>query len=268
MNDVTFRDLQKGLRDLGLTPQSRVIAHVSLSAFGHVRGGAEAMVGALTSACGLVVAPTFTCQCLIAPLVGPENNGMTYRDRQDENEYAEMFQPHVPAHADMGVTAETVRHLPGAVRSSHPLLSFAAVGSGAEAVMSAQTLAEPLGPIGRLAAEGGEALLLGVDHARNTAIHYAERRAGRKQFIRWALTPMGVVQCPGWPGCSEGFNALAPHVASFTRTVRIGPALVQLIRLGELLQTAEQLIRADPTALLCDNPDCERCSAVRAVVVH
>jgi aminoglycoside 3-N-acetyltransferase len=268
MNDITFRDLQKGFRELGLNASSRVIAHTSLSAFGHVRGGAEAMVGALTSVCGLVAVPTFTYQCLISPLVGPENNGMTYRDRQADNEYAEMFQPDVPAHADMGLTAETLRHLPGAVRSSHPLLSFAAVGLGAEAVTSAQTLGEPLGPIGRLAAEGGDVLLLGVDHTKNTSIHYAERRAGRRQFTRWALTPVGVVQCPNWPGCSAGFNAVTPHVAGFTRTARIGAATVQRLPLGQLLQTVELLIRNDPLALLCDNLECERCNAVRASPLH
>jgi aminoglycoside 3-N-acetyltransferase len=263
MTDITFRDLQKGLRELGLTQQSRVIAHVSLSAFGHVRGGAEAMAGALTAACGLVMVPTFTYQCMIQPMVGPENNAMTYGDHHADNAEAEMFTDDVPAHADMGVTAETLRCLPNARRSSHPVLSFAAVGHGAEAFLAAQTLAHPLGPLARLASEGGDVLLLGVDHTRNTAIHYAEQRAGRKQFIRWALAPQGVVECAAWPGCSEGFNTIAPHVAPFTRTARVGAAALQRLPLAELLQTAETLIRRDPVALLCANPKCERCSAVR-----
>lgn len=264
MTDIAFRDIQKGLRELGLSPQNRVMAHVSLSAFGHVRGGAEAMVGALTAACGLVMVPTFTYQCLIQPLVGPENNAMTYGDHHADNAEAEMFNTDLPAHADMGITAETLRHLPDARRSTHPILSFAAVGASAEAFLAAQTLAQPLGLIARLAAEGGDVLLIGVDHTRNTAIHFAEQRAGRKQFVRWALTLNGIVECPVWPGCSEGFNALAPHVAAFTRTTRVGNALLQRLPLAELLRAAEALIHADPLALLCANPGCERCNAVRA----
>jgi aminoglycoside 3-N-acetyltransferase len=264
MTDVSFRDIQKGLRELGLTPQSRVIAHASLSAFGHVRGGAEALVGALTAACSLVMMPTFTYQCLILPRVGPANNAMTYGDHHADNAEAEMFSADLPAHADMGVTAETLRHRPEARRSTHPLLSFTAAGPSAESFLNAQTLAQPLGPLARLAAEGGEVLLLGVDHTRNTAIHFAEQHAGRKQFVRWALTGNGIVECPAWPGCSEGFNALAPHAAAFTRTARVGDALLQRLPLTELLRTAEALIHADPLALLCANPKCERCNAVRA----
>jgi aminoglycoside 3-N-acetyltransferase len=130
--------------------------------------------------------------------------------------------------------------------------------------MSAQSLAEPLGPIAHLAEHGGDVLLLGVNHAVNTSIHYAEYRARRRQFVRWALTPKGVVECLAWPGCSDGFQAIAPHVAAFTRETRIGPARVQRIPLRDLLRVAEALIRADATALLCSRPDCERCNAVRA----
>ncbi len=266
MNDITFRDLQKGFRELGLTPESRVLAHTALSAFGHVRGGAEALVAALTSTCRLVVVPTFTEQCQILPLVGPAENGMTYGDRYADNAEAEMFLPEVPAHADMGVTAETLRHHPDARRSSHPLLSFAAVGPGAAELLAAQTLAEPFAPLERLAELGGDVLLLGVDHTRNAAVHLAERRAGRKQFVRWAFTPAGVVQCPAWPGCSEGFAALDPHVRALTRTARVGGALLQRLPLADLLSAAEALILSDPTALLCAREDCERCAAVRRAV--
>lgn len=263
MTDITFRELQKGFRELGLDAHSRVIAHVSLSAFGHVRGGAEAMVGALTATCGLVLMPAFTPQCQISPLVGPENNGMVYGDRHDENAEAEMFTPDLPAHADMGVTAETLRHHAAAVRSSHPLLSFTAVGRGAQEVLAAQTLTQPLGPVTCLEAEGGDVLLLGVGHTRSFALHCAEARAGRRQFVRWALTPQGIWECPAMPGCPDGFDAVIPHITAFTRTAHVGDAVLQRLPLGDLLKRAEALLRADPLALLCAREDCERCNAVR-----
>ncbi len=267
MPDVGFRDIQKGLHDLGLTRASRVIVHTSLSAFGRVRGGAETVVGALTSLCQLVVMPTFTYQSMIWPLVGPSNNAATYTGHDDDNANADLFRPDLPAHADMGVVAEALRRMPGAVRSAHPLLSFAAIGAGAEVAMSAQTLAEPLGPIAHLAEHEGDVLLLGVDHTRNTAIHYAEYRAGRKQFVRWALTAKGAVECLAWPGCSDGFEAIAPRASTFTRATHVGRARGQRIPLRDLLQLAEEMIHADPSALLCDRSDCGRCNAVRAAAI-
>ena len=267
MSDVSFHSIQKGLRELGLTRASRVVAHASLSAFGMVKGGAEAVVGALTSLCRLVVMPTFTYQCLIWPLVGPANNAAAYTGHDDDNANAEIFRPDLPAHADMGVAAEALRRMPSAVRSTHPLLSFAAVGAGAGVALSAQTLAEPLGPIAHLAEHEGDVLLLGVDHTRNTAIHYAEYRAGRKQFVRWALTPAGAVECVAWPGCSDGFEAIATRTSAFTRATQIGRARVQRLPLRGLLRVAEAMIRADPSGLLCDRPDCDRCNAVRAAAI-
>ncbi len=264
MPDVTFRDLQKGFRELGLTAQSRVIAHTALSAFGQVRGGAETVVGALRAVCGLVIAPAFTYQCLIRPRVGPPENGMAYGDFLDDNAEAEMFQSDVPAHADMGLVAETLRRTPGAARSAHPSLSFAALGENATAAMAAQTLTEPFGPLACLEEQDGDVLLLGVTHTVNTAIHLAEQRAGRKTFTRWALTPRGIVACPHWPGDSAGFDALRPHLQSITRSTQIGNAHVQRLPVRDLLAIAEQVMRADPLALLCAFPNCERCNAVRA----
>jgi len=109
----------------------------------------------------------------------------------------------------------------------------------------------------------GSVLLLGVDHTSNTSIHYAEAVSGRKQFTRWALTPQGVRECPGWPGCSNGFEKAASQLAEITRTARIGEAQVHLLPLPALIETITAMIHADPQALLCDQPDCERCNAVR-----
>src|ERR1041384_6491415 len=147
MPDVSFRDIQKGLRELGLTNTSRVLAHASLSAFGPVRGGAETVVGALTSLCPLVMMPAFTYQCMARPLVGPPDNATTYGDHQEENANAEIFRPDLPIHPNIGIVAETLRQMRGALRSAHPLLSFVAVGDGAEGTLLTQSLEEPLGPM-------------------------------------------------------------------------------------------------------------------------
>jgi aminoglycoside 3-N-acetyltransferase len=176
---------------------------------------------------------------------------------------AEFFRPDMPADRMMGAVAEALRRHPKARRSSHPILSF--TGVNAERALEAQSLAEPLAPIRILSDSWGWVLLLGVDYKVNTSLHYAERKAGRKQFLRWALTPKGVCECPGFPGCSDGFPALAPHLESLTRRVQVGPAVVQAISLPDLVEAACLWIDSDPAALLCQRADCERCNAVRAI---
>ena len=259
---ISFRDIISGLKKLELEPQSQVIAHISLSSFGEVRGGAETVLGALLASVNGLIMPTFTYDTMITPEAGPDKNGITYGSGKDLNRMAEFFRPDLPADPSMGVVAETLRRYPAAHRSSHPILSFAGIQS--DEALQAQTIEEPLAPIGCLMPKQAWVVLVGVNHTRNTSIHYAEKLAGRKQFIRWALTLKGVIECPGWPGCSDGFEAAAPALAEITRKVQVGASLIQALPLGPMVEAVQGLIHSDPLALLCARPDCERCNTVRA----
>ncbi|MBI5351858.1 MAG: AAC(3) family N-acetyltransferase [Chloroflexi bacterium] len=257
---VSLSDLKTGLAKLGLT-KHLVIAHASLKAFGHIDGGAETMLNALLDSTRGIIMPTFTYKTMLNPEVGPLKNGMIYGSEIDLNKMAEPFQADMPADKTMGSLPETLRRHLKAKRSSHPIQSFA--GIRADAVINSQRLYDPLAPIGMLAEQDGWVLLLGVDHTVNTSIHYAEKLAGRLQFIRWALTQDRVVECPGFPGDSSGFNAIEPDVEKYTRRVQIGTALVQAVHLKSLIKVVVEQIQANPFALLCQRPDCERCNAVR-----
>jgi aminoglycoside 3-N-acetyltransferase len=261
---VSFRDITSGLKKLELDPMNQVIAHVSLSSFGEVRGGADTVLGAILATVKGVISPTFTYKTMLIPEEGPQANGIAYGSGRDQNRMAEFFKPDTPADPILGVTADAMRRHPSARRSIHPILSFA--GIHCDELLQAQTFDDPLAPIGKLAVSGGWILLAGVNHTSNTSIHYAEKLAGRKQFVRWALTMQGVHECPGFPGCSLGFDALVPHVADSTRSVQIGDSLVQAVPLNVLVNTVVQLIQSDQYALLCSREDCERCNAVRSTV--
>jgi aminoglycoside 3-N-acetyltransferase len=258
---LTFRDLITGLRKIGLDPTKPVIAHASLSAFGRIQGGAEAMLGAILATSKTLIMPAFTYKTMIIPEMGPPDNGLDYGRNYASNRLAQIFDPDMPVDPLMGALSETLRRHPKSQRSLHPILSFA--GINAEPALRAQTYAEPLAPIRVLAEGEGWVLLLGVNHTVNTSIHYAERLAGRKQFVRWALTQHGARECPGFPGCSEGFQAIAPKLEGFSRKVQIGTGQVEAIPLPELIETVRALIQADPNALLCSRPYCKRCSATR-----
>ena len=258
---LAFRNLVAAFRSLEIDRHRPVIAHASLSAFGEIQGGAETMLGALMAIFDILIMPAFTYQTMITPEVGPPNNGIRYGTGRDANKMALTFHPEMPVDRTMGVIPETLRKRPEAQRSLHPILSF--TGVNAQVFLDSQSYAEPLAPIRLLTEAEGWVLLLGVDHTRNTAIHYAERLAGRKQFIRWALTSHGIRACPGWPGCSDGFQALASMLGDVTRQHQVGPGLVQAVPLLELVETARAWISRDSFALLCERDDCERCNEVR-----
>jgi len=263
MVTVSFTDLRAGLFKLGLS-NTPVIAHASLSSFGEVVGGAEALLRATLDSVSALVMPTFTYMTMITPEVGPPNNGVIYGSEHDLNRMAEPFRPGMPADRQMGILPEVLRKHPRARRTAHPIQSFA--GIYADKFLAAQSMQNPLGPIGALAEEDGWVLLLGVDHTVNTSIHYGERLAGRKQFMRWALLPDRIIECPGFPGDSAGFEAIAPELVNEARHVKVGDATVQAISLRVLIQTVNELIKDDPLALLCERADCERCNAVRETV--
>jgi aminoglycoside 3-N-acetyltransferase len=257
---VSLSDLKTGLAKLGLI-KNLVIVHASLKAFGHIEGGAETMLSALLDSVSGIIMPTFTYKTMLNPEVGPPQNGITYGSGTDLNKMAEAFRPDMPADKLMGVLPEVLRKHPKAKRSSHPIQSFA--GIRADAILNSQRIYDPLASIGALAEQDGWVLLLGVDHTVNTSIHYGEKLAGRLQFIRWALVQDRVVECPGFPGDSDGFNVIAPALEKYMRRVEIGNAFVQAVHLKSLIKVVMEQIKENPFALLCQRQDCERCTAVR-----
>jgi aminoglycoside 3-N-acetyltransferase len=261
-----YRDFIRVLRDLGMVQGSRILVHARLAALGEVTGGPEAVLGAFLAMGKTVVAPTFTSSAMITPEVGPTANGMDYGSAADHNAAAQFFHPGLPSDPDMGSLAEALRQAQGAARSDHPLLSFA--GIGAEDVLASQSLDDPLAPIAALAEMDADVILLGADHTANVSLHHAERLAGRRGFVRWALTPTGVVECPGMPGCSDGFPAIAGRLEGIVRRATLGPVTVESFPLRDLLHVAAGWIRMDPEALLCEKPSCARCAAVRATPVE
>ena len=261
-----YRDLVTALRKLELDGSRPAIVHSSLSTFGQVMGGAQAVVGALFEHFESLVVPTFTYKTMVVPEVGPPNNAIEYGKHTDANALAERFTPNLPADRLIGIVPETLRRHPSAQRTGHPILSFA--GVNATEILRAQTFGEPFEPIAELIKRNGWVLLMGVDQTVNTSIHWAERLAGRKTFLRWALTKELVRECVNFPPCSDGFNALTHLLEPIARKARVGKATVGVYPAKDLADIVQTLIAADPLALLCTRADCPRCDAVRKKVAQ
>jgi aminoglycoside 3-N-acetyltransferase len=257
---VDYDTLKFAFQELDLASSS-VIAHASLKPFGYIQNGADAVLQAFSESVHSLIMPTFTYRTMITPEVGPPNNGISYGGDEYYNREARPFTIEMPADLMMGILPESLRNHPLAKRTTHPILSFA--GIGADQILDTQTLHEPFAPLGALAKEDGWVVLINLDHTVNTSIHYAEKLAGRRQFIRWALREDRVMECPNFPGDSSGFNAIAKYIQADTRRVDVGDAFIQAVSLRNLFAVVQDLIKRNPLALLCHRTDCERCNAVR-----
>lgn len=256
-----FTDLKNAFDSLNLRNKA-VIVHSSLKKFGLIQGGPRAVVQALSASFKGVMVPTFTYKTMVTPEVGPPNNGITYGSHKDNNKMAERFYLQMPADKMMGILPDTLLSDRDAARTPHPILSFA--GIRADEYLSSQTLFNPLAPIGALMEDDGWVVLLNVDHTVNTSIHYGEKLAGRRQFLRWAMLSDRIIECPGYPGDSSGFNEIEDHLKSYTLHVDMyDGAFIQAVPLKRLIHTTMELIKKNPLALLCQRSDCERCNAVR-----
>ena len=119
-NTATKEVVQRGLGEVGLGGGEVVLVHSSLRAFGHVEGGADAVIEALLETVGpegTVVVPTFTWGAF------------------HDAEKVVLDLVNTPVKDEVGIIPETFRKRPEAKRSTHICHSVAAIGPHTDDVM-------------------------------------------------------------------------------------------------------------------------------------
>jgi aminoglycoside 3-N-acetyltransferase len=176
----TLQSLSADLRALGVSPGDVLVVHSSAHNIGFVAGGVQTVVQALLDVlgpAGTLVVPTHTSDNSDpAAWVNPPVPASWWRAIREQ---APGFDPDRTPSRWMGIIAETVRTWPGATRSSHPQVSFAATGRHAAEVTGGHQLDDALGehsPLGAVYRLDGKVLLLGCGHDSNTSLHLAEWR--------------------------------------------------------------------------------------------
>ncbi len=183
----TRESLAHDLRALGVEAGTTLEVHSSLSQFGWVCGGPVTVVQALMD----VVTETGT---LLMPTHTPNDTDPANWRNPPVPEvwwpilYEQMpaFDPRLTPSWGMGQVAETFRTWPGALRSAHPAVSFAAWGRHAQTLTADHSLDYSLGeqsPLARLYDLEGSVLLLGVSYESCTSLHLAEYRVPHPTLV-------------------------------------------------------------------------------------
>jgi aminoglycoside 3-N-acetyltransferase len=252
---TTRRSLAAQLRALGLAAGDVVLVHSSLRQVGWVVGGPVAVVQAI----GDVVGPGGTI--VVPTQVSEHSDPAEWRHPPVPEAWwpvirAEMpgFDPLVTPSQRMGIVAETLRTWPGARRSSHPAVSFAALGAEADEIVRRHPLDHGLGdasPLGELYRRGARVLLIGVGYDRNTSFHLAQYRTpdraevaasapvlerGRQLWKTYREIDFDTDAFPSIGGAFEG----AGHV----RTGLVGRATARLFSLPAAVEFAVAWLRA------------------------
>jgi aminoglycoside N3'-acetyltransferase len=254
---ATRATLAEELRSLGVAPGGVLLVHTSYRAVRPVDGGPAALVGALLDALG----PAGT---LVMPSWGDDE------DRP--------FDPATtPVAADLGVTAETFRRLPGVARSAHPF-AFAALGPAAARIVGDPLPLPPHGPaspVGRVHELDGQLLLLGVDHDANTTLHLAEVLGGAPYRVPKHCTVLGDDGRPVRVDYDENDHCCARfalvddwlRARDAQREGMVGSARARLVRARDVVAVARERLARDPLVFLHDaSAGCEECDLARRTV--
>lgn len=247
---VTRQDILRGLRVLGVTAGDVVLAHSSLSAFGHVEGAADAVADALLDAvgdAGTVVMPTFTWG--------------TFHDRTGV-----VFDiAHTPC--ETGIVPDTFRQRPGVVRSAHLCHSVAALGPHARDVLGEGVSACGEGStFDQLHELDAWNLFLGVGLEVCTALHAAEERMQvpyrryrdfRESTVVWPdgrRTPSRAVEFLREPGARNDFARMRGVLEreGLLRATRVGEAEILNVRIRGVIDVAVRCLETDIRFLLAE----------------
>jgi aminoglycoside 3-N-acetyltransferase len=248
---VTADDVTKGLRDLGVEAGGVILVHSSLSSFGHVKGGADAVIDGLLEAVGTdgtLVLPTHTW------------------DRIDARN--PVFDASKTPSC-VGTIPETFWRERRCLRGLHPTHSCAAAGPLAEEMLAGhETQVTPCGgrsPYQRIMRRGGKIVFLGVNLRVNTTFHALEEMA----VVPWLFGRFEMLYTIGRDGrrievpsrrhaepMQRDFPKMEPLLAEegALRTGGIGNATVRAIDAARMERVMMPMLAKDPFLTLAPGP--------------
>ena len=252
---ITRDDILAGLRAFNVLPSAGVMVHSSLKSFGHVDGGAQAVIEALMEVItpqGTLLMPSFNHNYVF------DEGGPGYYNPTETLTYN-------------GAIPDLFWRLPGVRRSLDPTHAFAAWGLNSlrYTQFHHRTLTMgPGSPLGLLLADGGYGLLLGVGYGSNTFHHVVEMSTGapclgRRTEAYPVVLPDGrrvAGRTWGWRETDCPINDHALYAEEMRRrgldvVIQIGGCRATLFRLRDAYEVIAALLRDGKDG----HPPCGRC---------
>ena len=272
-NPLTKDNLSAALEKLGVKEGDTLVVHSGISGMGYLKGGADAMIGALQNTLGedgTFMAPAFTNPYLIAD--GGINKGHSFRPYDTRND-GDLRDKTVRT----GLLPKAMLKRADTFRSGHVTHEWVAMGKDAENIVSGHGLLDaPTGetsPLGKALEKNASVVFLGCSPNANTFLHYVETMAGVRytdpaviQYIdkdgicRTGIMEKQLAGCRNfYSGIDSDYYREAIKRGLHIESVSFGLATLYRMELRELYDITMQMIREDEFALLCKKPECPFC---------
>ena len=254
MREVTFEQVCDTLGQVGVQAGDGLLVHSAIQFLGRPQGGIEMYLQALSAALKL---PTY------GTLATPAFNfGFAH---------GQVYDPARTPAEGMGVFSEFVRQQPAALRTRHPMQSLAVIGKHAAELARRDTPSafDPGSAFARLLELDFKLLLLGADIQAASIVHYSEQRAN-VPYRYWKSFP-GQIVISHLEGRSSAVQRtyrmfvrdleldahLDLHPIQYAlqkkgqwSTTNLNYGVISLCRLQDFVQAADELLAADPWALV------------------
>jgi aminoglycoside 3-N-acetyltransferase len=261
--EISRNDLVNDLKNnCGLKAGDVLIVHSSLKSLGPVAGGPQTVIAALQD----VLTPEGT---LLMPLFSKIADDRVFRMASTPSR--------------TGLITETFRTTAGVLRSRNPTHSVGAWGKRAAEFIADHEKTSALGadsPFHKAAKAGADVLMIGTTLTTTSLVHVAEAIVrvpylGKWGYTGWDLT-LTLIDFDGSEMVFPPKDAPA-HSSQFTKVqdelerrghllhCKLGQADSLKFSGVESLDIAVELLRADPTAMLCHEQKCPVCPQSRRI---
>jgi aminoglycoside N3'-acetyltransferase len=262
MQEVTKEQVMEALQAAGVRGGDGLLVHSAIQFLGKPAGGVAMYIAALAEV--LEIAGISPAAALRQPdistgtLAVPAFNFAFAR--------GEPYDPDTTPSDGMGIFSETVRRLPAARRTPHPLQSLAVVGRFAADLAGRDTPSafDPGSAFERMLALDFKLLLLGADIQAVSMLHYCEQRAG-VPYRYWKEFTAPVKGPAGWQ--DRTYRMFARDLDADPRielnpvrrlletrgqwiSTRLNYGLVSTCRLVDFVVAVDQFLSADPWSLV------------------
>jgi aminoglycoside 3-N-acetyltransferase len=237
---VTKNDIKAGLRKLDLNRGDNVGVHSSLSSFGVVEGGADAVIDALLETVGeegTIVMPTYSTNRIeIERTQKKPPLRVTWKFKLLPYDLKETL-------CWTGAIPETFRKRKGVLRSTQPTHSKAAIGKHAKEIIESEDL-PALGCWRKLLELDGFILLMGVGLDSCSSMHLAEERIKLPQrtiekttMPKWLAEKYPEDKWDVGYGPYPDFTKMEEPLSknNMMQTIKVGKATLKLVKLRDLI---------------------------------